>query len=313
LSVVAAGFVEVIDQFLFLVLFVADAEFEFALLGPEHDGLAVHAADHVEGGLEFAAQGQFQEVFLDAGFDGFAQSGLDLEEAVGGAKAFDALVRPLVVIVFDPDFDAFPGRVEAVELGAAQELRPDAFPEPLDLAQGHGVMGPAFEVGDVILLELGFEAAGAAPGGVLASVVGEHLLGRTELGRRHPIHFDHGLSGGAAEEVRADQEARVIVQEGDEVGVTAAQPEGEDVRLPHLVGGSPLEEARTGDVTGAMAWRRPHQLGFVQTRSDALGAGRQKEPPTQELGDPLHAKGGVPLLKLDDLAGDGLRQLGFSG
>jgi hypothetical protein len=36
-SVVVGGFVEIIDQFLFLVLFVADTEFEFSLLGPQHD------------------------------------------------------------------------------------------------------------------------------------------------------------------------------------------------------------------------------------------------------------------------------------
>jgi hypothetical protein len=65
--------VEVIDQFLVLALFVADTEFEFALLGSEHDGLAVHAPDHVEGGLRFAPQGQLQEVVLDASLDGFAQ------------------------------------------------------------------------------------------------------------------------------------------------------------------------------------------------------------------------------------------------
>jgi len=65
--------VEIIDQFLFFVLLVADAEFKFALLGPQHDGLTVHAADHIEGGLGFASQGQFQQIFLDAGLDGFAQ------------------------------------------------------------------------------------------------------------------------------------------------------------------------------------------------------------------------------------------------
>jgi len=54
-SLLAAVFVEVIGKFLFLVLLIADTEFEFALLGPEHDGLAVHASDHVERRLGFAA------------------------------------------------------------------------------------------------------------------------------------------------------------------------------------------------------------------------------------------------------------------
>jgi hypothetical protein len=68
-----AVLVEVIGKFLFVVLLVADAKFEFALLGAEHDRLAVHPPHHVERRLGFAAQGQFQQVFLDAGLDGAAQ------------------------------------------------------------------------------------------------------------------------------------------------------------------------------------------------------------------------------------------------
>jgi len=273
LSVVVTGFVEVIDQFLFLVLFVADTEFEFAFLGPEHDGLTVHAADHVEGGLGFAAQGQFQEVFLNAGLDGFAQRRLDLEEAVRWAEAINALMRSLVVVVFDPDLDPFPGGVEAIELGAGEELLPDTFPEPFDLAQGHGMVRTALEVGHPILFEFGLEAAGATPGGILAAIVGEHLLGRRELGRRHAIDFDYRLRRGAAEQIRAYKEARVIIQERDQIGVTASEPEGEDVRLPHLIGRGPLEETGPGDIALPNRWRRRHQLGPMQMLAHRLGAG----------------------------------------
>jgi hypothetical protein len=83
-------------------LLITDAEFEFALLGVEHDRLAVHPPHHVERRLGFAAQGQFQQVFLNARFDGLAQLGLDFEETVRRAESFDALMRPLVVVVFDP-------------------------------------------------------------------------------------------------------------------------------------------------------------------------------------------------------------------
>ena len=110
--------VEVISEFLFVVLLVGDTEFEFALLGPEHDGLAVHPPHHVERRLGFAAQGQFQEVFLNPLFDGAAQLRLDLEKAVGRAQPFDPLMRPLVVVIFDPELDAFAGGLKAVELGA---------------------------------------------------------------------------------------------------------------------------------------------------------------------------------------------------
>jgi hypothetical protein len=199
LSFVITGLVEVIDQFLFFVLFVTDTEFEFALLGPEHDRLTVHAADHVEGGLRFATQGQLQKIFLDTGLDGLAQRRLDFEEAIGRTEPFDPLMRSLVVVIFDPEFDSLASRLEAVELGTAEELLPDAFPEALDLAQGHRMLGAALEVSHTIFFKFGLEAAGAAPGSILAAIVREHLLGRLKLTGRHSIDFDHRLSRRAAE------------------------------------------------------------------------------------------------------------------
>ena len=142
---------EVIGKFLFVVLLITDTEFEFAFFGAEHDRLAVHPPDHVEGGLRFAAQRQLEEVFLNALFNGVAQLGLDFEEAIRRAETFNALMRPLVVVVFDPEFDPLTGGVKAVELGAIEKLLPDRFPEPLHLAQRHRVMRLAAEVMDVIL------------------------------------------------------------------------------------------------------------------------------------------------------------------
>jgi hypothetical protein len=103
-------------------------------------------------------------------------------------------------------------------------------------------------VGDAILLQLRFEAGGPAPGGVLAPVIGEHLFGGLELADGLPVDLNDRLSGGTAEQIGADDEARVIIQEGDDIGVTAAQTEGEDVRLPHLIGCGALEEAGPGEI-----------------------------------------------------------------
>ena len=50
----------------------------------------------------------------------------------------------------------------------------------------------------------------------------------------------------AAKHVQPDHIAGVIIEKTDEVGVLAAQAEGEDIGLPPLVGGGPLEEARLG-------------------------------------------------------------------
>ena len=280
-----------------MVLLIVDAEFEFALLGAEHDRLAVHPPDHVEGRLGFAAEGEFEEVLLHTSLEGLAQLRLDLEEPVGGAHALDALMRASEVVMLDPELDALARRLEGVELGAHQEVLPDGGPEALDLAQRHRVMRPGLEVGDAVLLELGLETAGAAPGGVLAAIVGEHLPGRLILADGHAIHLDDGGGRGTAEQVGPDHEPRVIIQEGDEIGVTSAQPEGEDIRLPHLIGRGPFEETRAGEVAllGCGGFR--HQLGLVQMPAYRLGTGRQQEPAPQPLADALDAEGGVLLLE----------------
>jgi hypothetical protein len=201
---------------------IVDRKFEFAFLGPEDDRLAFQAADHVKGHLGLAAQSQLQQVFLDPGFDGLAQRGGDFEKAVRGAKPFDALVRPFMVVITDPEADPLPGRLEAFELGPGEELLPNGFPEAFDLAQGHRMMRPGFEVMGPVLLHLGLEAGGAAPVDVLPAVVGEHLLGRLILGGGNPKDFQYVLSGMAPKQIGAHDIAGVIIQEGDEIGVTAA-------------------------------------------------------------------------------------------
>jgi hypothetical protein len=87
---------------------IINREFEFAFFGPQNDRLAFHAADHIEGSFGLTAQRHLQQVFFNACFHGFAQLGGDFKIAVGRAKTFDALVRPLVIVVFDPEPDALP-------------------------------------------------------------------------------------------------------------------------------------------------------------------------------------------------------------
>jgi hypothetical protein len=303
--------VEVIGEFLgVLVVGVGEFEFEFTFFGAQDDGLPFHAADHVEGGARLAAQGHLQQVLFDPGLDGLAQLALDLEEAIGRAEPADALMRALVVVVFYPQFDPLAGGVEAVELGAGEEVLPEAGPEAFDLAEGHGMLRTRLEVGHAILLQLRLEARGAAPRGVLAAVVREHLLGRFELGHGLAIDLDDRLGRRAAEEIRADDEARVIVQERHDIGVTSAEPEGEDVRLPHLVGRGPLKETRAGEVApfGGVRWR--HEFGLMQLVADGLGAGLEEEHAAQPLRDALDAEGGMLLLERHDLGGDRRRELG---
>jgi hypothetical protein len=134
--------------------------------------------------------------------------------------------------------------LEAVELGSHQELLPDRFPEPLDLAQGHGMVRPALDVGHPILAQFHLKTRGPAPTRVLAALIGEHLFGHAVLGHRRAVHLQHVLRRLAAKDVQPHHVAGVIVQKTDQVGVLASQTEGEDVGLPHLVGSGALKEAR---------------------------------------------------------------------
>jgi hypothetical protein len=73
------------------------------------------------------------------------------EEAIGGTQPLQRLVRPLVVVVLHPQPNPLAGRLEAIKLGALQELLPDGPPEAFDLTQGHGMMWPALDVVHPIL------------------------------------------------------------------------------------------------------------------------------------------------------------------
>ena len=116
-------------------------------------------------------------------------------------------MRTLVIVIFDPRADALPRRVEAFKLGTSEELLPEAGPEALNLAERHGMLRTALEVRHAILLQLGFEARGAAPRSVLTPIVGEHLFGRLELRDGLAIDLDDRFRRRAAEEIGPDQEA----------------------------------------------------------------------------------------------------------
>ena len=208
-------------------------------------------------------QRQFQHVLLDAALDNLAQFLGDGKEPIGRTQPLQGLVRPLVVVVLHPQPHPLAGGLEAVKLRSHQELLPDRLPEPFDLPQGHGMMGPAFDVVDPILAQLRLEAGGSAPTGVLTALIGEHFFGHAVLRDRRAVHLQHVLRRLAAKQVQPHQVAGVIIEKADEVGVLASQPEGKDIGLPHLVGSGPLEEARFGRIALGLALRLLEQLLLV--------------------------------------------------
>jgi len=170
---------------------------------------------------------------------------------------------PPVVVVLHPQPHPLAGRVEVVKLGAHQKLLPDGLPETFDLAQGHGMMRSALKVVDAILAQLRLETGGPTPTRVLATLIGKHLFGHPVLCDRRAVDLQHVLRRLTAKHVQPYHVAGEIIQKADEVSVLAAQPEGEDIGLPQLVGRGALEEARLGRTTPGLGARLLEQLLLV--------------------------------------------------
>ena len=159
------------------------------LLSADDHGLLAHPPHHVEGTARLPSQRQFQHIVLNAALDDLAQFLGNGKEAIGRTQPLQGLMGPPMVVVLYPQPNPFAGRLEAVKLGALQELFPDGLPEAFDLAQGHGMMRPALNVVHPILAQLRLEASGPAPARVLATLVGEHLFRHAVVSHCPAVHL----------------------------------------------------------------------------------------------------------------------------
>lgn len=184
--------------------FAIDQHLNLAFLGPQRDRLLAEPAHHVKRALRLPAQRQLLNVLCDPALDDLPQFLGDRKEPIGGTQALQGLMRALVVVVLHPQPNPLPRLVEAVELGAAEKLFPDRFPEPLHLAQRHRVLRLALEVMHPIFRQFLFEARLAPPRSVLPPIVGEHLLRHAILADRRAIHLQHVFGALAAEHIETD-------------------------------------------------------------------------------------------------------------
>ena len=290
-------------------LFPIDEHLHAALLGPDHHRLLAQPPHHVEGALGLPAEGELENVLLDAFFNDLPQLLGDAEEAIRRAEALQRLVGPAVVVVLHPEPHPVAGGLEALELRALQELLPDRFPEALDLPQGHRVMGPALQVVYMVLLELGLEAGGAPPTGKLPALIGEQLLGDPVLRHRPAVDLEDVLRRLAAEDVEPHHVAGVIVEKADQVGVLAAQAEGEDVGLPELVRRGPLEGPGHGGVRPGLGAALLEQGFCVEGAAHRFPAHGEEQDAPEELADLLDPEVGVVPLQRDGLPLDRGRHL----
>lgn len=158
------------------------------------------------------------------------------EEAISGHEPVDALVRSLKVVVLDVERDATLAVGEVGEHRLAQELAPEALPEPLDLAERLRMLRSALDVRDAMTTEEMLEVRRASPRRVLTPLVREHLAWLAILG-------DSTLDGLEDERrllVMRDrprhQIPRVVVEKRRNVhALIPPKLEREDVALPELI------------------------------------------------------------------------------
>jgi hypothetical protein len=210
--------------------------------------------------------------------------------------------------------DALLGIAEVEEDRLLDTLAPQRTPEALDLAQRLRPARRRHDLADAALVELLGEGALAAPGHVLAAVVGQDLLGAAVGRQRRPQHL-HDQSGGlTGVQPVADDEAAVVIQKGDQVdaSVLPLEDEGEQVGLPELVGPGALEVA---DVVGMRPGGDFFQLiaGLMQDARHGGSAGRQGRTAQQQVTDLLATPVGVGLLEQQDGAYGQLGQAAARG
>lgn len=169
------------------------------------------------------------------------------EEPVRGGQALQGLVRALEVVVLNKERRPALAVVEVGEHRPRQKLLPHRLPEPLDLAAGLRMVRPALQVLDALAPELLLKARRAAPGGVLAPLVGQNLPRHPVVGNRPRQRLQHQGTPLVVRHHQAHQVTRVIIQKRRHVHpLMAPKKKREEIRLPELVGLSALKAPRLG-------------------------------------------------------------------
>ena len=281
----------------------------FVFRGDDH-AFFTHAANHVERLKRLAPPSQFLHIGRHAPFDGRPHLLLNGEEPVSRREPVQTLVRTFVIVVLHPPGDPGTRLLEGLEAGLFQELILECLPEPLDLAQRHGMMRGTADMKDVILLQLLLELRLPAPTGVLPPVVGQHLLGRAVLRHPLPVEFHHVGAGLTAIHAQRRDVTGVIVNEPNDVRRLSQDGIVRDVGLPHLVRRGPLEPARRHLDLPAGFFLFGHHPDMRQLFAHGRGTGLHPEQPPQHLGDASHALAGILPLERHDLLLHRLRQFG---
>jgi hypothetical protein len=114
-------------------------------------------------------------------------------KTVGRTGSAYALVGTLVVVIAYPVVQALAGVSKGGKDSILKELCPYGLPEPLDLAEGHGMVGGGSDMGDALALENPLESCLPAPGRELAAVVRKDLPRGSPLADGPLDHLKDGI------------------------------------------------------------------------------------------------------------------------
>lgn len=226
-------------------LFSAHADREGRSTRVDREIPIAEPAHEIEGLARGLLLRQAKRIGRDRRLDRRAHLRRGAEEAVRRRQALNPLVRALEVVVLNKERRAALAVIEVAKHRAGEKLLPHRLPEALDLAAGLRMMRAALDVPDALAAKLLFKARRAAPGRVLAPLVGQDLARRAVVGDAARKRLQHERAPLVMRHHQAHQVARVIVQERRHVHpLMAPKEKREEIRLPQLVGLGALEALR---------------------------------------------------------------------
>ena len=277
-----------------LRLFVAEAHLHAGARRRNRKVPIAEPPHEVEGFSRWLLERHAKRVVRDALLDRGAHVSRRAEESIRGHQALDALVRTLEVVRLHEEHEPPRAVVEVRKHRARQKLLPQRLPESLDLAERLRVLRPALDLADALPAKLLLEARLTAPRRVLTALVGEHLLGRAEVGNGARERFEHQRRALMMRESVRDEEPTVIVHEGREVEtLVASEQKREDVRLPELIGRGALEAPRRMLARFGASGCLGHQPLFVKDAAHLRLAHAERRKAREHVADATAAWCGV--------------------
>ena len=187
----------------------------------------------IKGRSSLLAKGELKRVLIAALLYGLVNIIGYTVKAVCGTGSAYALVGTLVIVIAYPVVQALAGVREGGKDRIIEELRPYGLPEPLDLAESHGMVGGGSDMGHALALEDLLELCLPAPGCELPAVVRKDLPRSSPLAYGALNYLKDSLGSLPAEKAVANYIARAVIDDTNKVDrAHTLQLEGKNINLP---------------------------------------------------------------------------------